>query len=204
MTLQEILINSSAYLDQNIDLPTGDDLDTRINYANQRIKEWERAYRFNELKTNYTLGATLASIPLPTDFSAIAGDPKELLDSGNNWQVYPQVDPSYIYNQPDSHFSYILNDTIVFNGLSSGATVSIDYYRTATALATLTDVCEVPDSNYITQGVIAMVLQARGDDRFPIVEAKAQQLLSGMIVENQSSASSSTKAPKKLYKLGRR
>lgn len=204
MTLQEILINTSAYLDQSTDLPTSDDYDTRVNYANQRIKEWESAYRFNELKSKYVLGATMASIPLPSDFSAIAGDPKELLDSNNTWQTYVQVDPSYIYDQEDTHFSYILNNTIVLNGLNSGATVSIDYYRHANALATLTDECEVPDCNYVVNGVIAMVLQARGDDRFPVVEAKAQSLLSGMIGDNQSSASSSTRAPKKSYHLGRR
>jgi len=204
MTLQEILINTSAYLDQSIDLPTGDDLNTRVNYANQRISEWESAYRFNDLKTNFTLSATLATISLPTNFSAIAGDPKELLDSNNTWQTYVQVDPSYIYDQEDTHFSYKLGNNLILNGLSSGATVSIDYFRHAASLATLTDICEVPDCNYVVNGIIASVLQARGDDRFPVVEAKTQNLLMGMIGDNQSSASSSTRAPKRSYHLGRR
>lgn len=204
MTLQEILVNTSAYLDQSTDLPTGDDYDTRVNYANQRISEWENAYRFENLKSKYVLSATLASIPLPSNFSAIGGNPKVLLDSNNNWDEYTQVDPSYIYDQRDPKFSYILNDTIIFNGLTSGATVSIDYFRTATALATLTDVCEVPDCNYVVNGIIASVLQARGDDRFPVVESKTQNLLMGMIGDNQSSASSSTRVPKKSYHLGTR
>ena len=204
MTLQEILINSSAYLDQSTSIPTGDDFNIRLNFANQRIREWENSYRFSELKTKYTIGATLASIPLPSNFSAIAGNPKELLDSNNNWQEYTQVDPSYIYDQQDPHFSYILNDTIIFNNLSSGATISIDYFRSAATLATLTDVCEVPDGNYVVNGIIASVLQARNDDRFPVVESKTQNLLMGMIGSNQSSGSSSTRAPKKNYHLGRR
>ncbi len=204
MTLQEILINSSAYLDQSTSIPTSDDFNIRLNFANQRIREWENSYRFSELKTKYTIGATLASIPLPSNFSAIAGNPKELLDSNNNWQEYTQVDPSYIYDQQDPHFSYILNDTIIFNNLSSGATISIDYFRSAATLATLTDVCEVPDGNYVVNGIIASVLQARNDDRFPVVEAKTQNLLMGMIGNNQSSGSSSTRAPKKNYHLGRR
>lgn len=204
MTLQEILINTSAYLDQSTDLPTGDDYDTRVNYANQRIREWENAYRFNELKTNLTLSATLATISLPSDFTAIAGNPQVLLDSSGTYQEYTQVDPSYIYSQVNKHFSYILGDNIIFNGLSSGATVSIDYYRSAATLATLTDICEVPDGNYVVNGVIANVLQARGDDRFPIAEAKTKELLIGMIGDNQSSASSSTRSPKRSYHLGRR
>lgn len=210
MTLQEILINSSAYLDQNIDVPTGDDLDTRVNYANMRVREWEKAYKFNELKTKYIFTAsTLASVSMPSNFSEIAGNPQELLDGNNNWQEHTQVDPSYVYDQTNDYFCYLLGSkyqgyNMVFNKLSVGATMSVDYFRTAATLATLTDICEVTDCNYVVQGVIASVLQARGDDRFPIVEAKAQQLLSGMIGENQSSANSSTRAPKKSYHLGRR
>jgi hypothetical protein len=97
-----------------------------------------------------------------------------------------------------------LGNNLILNGLSSGATVSIDYFRHAASLATLTDTCEVPDCNYVVNGIIASVLQARGDDRFPVVEAKTQNLLVGMIGDNQSSASSSTRAPKRSYHLGRR
>lgn len=204
MTLQEILIDTSAYLDQTTDLPTGDDLAIRVNYANQRVREWENSYRFEVLKKRYVLSATMATISLPSDFVAIAGNPQALLDSNGNFQEYTQVDPSYIYSQTNSHFSYKLENNLIFNGLSSGATVSIDYFRSAATLATLTDVCEVPDHNYVTNGIIASVLQARGDDRFPIVEAKTQNLLIGMIGDNQSSASSSTRSPKRSYHLGRR
>lgn len=210
MTLQEILINSSAYLDQNIDLPTGDDLDTRKNYANQRVREWEKAYKHKVLKTKYIFTAsTLASITMPSNFSSMAGDPQELLDGNNNWQSHAEVDPSYIYDQTDNNFCYLMGSeyqgfNLIFNNLSVGATMSVDYYRTAATLATLTDICEVPDGNYVTQGVIASVLQARGDDRFPIVESKTQQLLLGMIGSEQSSANSSSRAPKKSYHLGRR
>lgn len=210
MTLQEILIDSSAYLDLDPTLPTGTELDVRINYANQRVREWENAYKFSDLKTKYVFTAsTLASISMPSNFNSLAGNPHELLDSAGNYQEHSQIDPSYIYDQKDKNFCYLLGSSyqgynLIFNNLSVGATMTVDYYRSAATLATLSDVCEVPDCGFVTQGVIASVLQARGDDRFPIVEANAQKRLLGMIGDNQSSTSSVNKAKKLNYSLGRR
>lgn len=51
-------------------------------------------------------------------------------------------------------------------------------------MATLTDVCEVPDDQFVVNKVVSLVLQSRSDERFPQVEANAQRLLANMIGRN--------------------
>lgn len=52
-------------------------------------------------------------------------------------------------------------------------------------MATLTDICEVPDPSFVTQRVIGYVLQARNDERFPIVMAEGNRVLRNMITSEQ-------------------
>jgi len=210
MTLQEILIDSAAYLDQTTDLPTGDDLDVRVNFANQAVTTWQKAYRWNELKSKYVFSSsTMATVSLPSDFDVFFGNPMELI-GGNDWREHTLVDSKQIYtNDPNNYICYQLgNDrqgfNLIFNNLTSGTTISLDYFRTASALVTLTDKLEMMDGSYVSDYVISKVLEARSDDRFPIVGARAQQKLSGMIGDNQSGATSVTRAPKMRYRLGRR
>lgn len=210
MTLEDILIETAAYLDQTTDLPTGDDYDTRVNFANQAIISWQKAYRWNELKKKYVFSAsTMATIPLPSDFDVLSGNPQELLQN-NNWREHIQVDPKMSYPpDPQAFICWQLGNerqgvNLIFNNLASGATISLDYFKTADSLATLTDKVEMADGSYVSDFVISRVLEARGDDRFPIVTSRAQQKLIGMIGDNQSGANSVTRAPKYRYRLGRR
>ena len=48
-------------------------------------------------------------------------------------------------------------------------------------MATLTDRCELSDPGYVVNKAESYVLQARGDDRFPYVDAKAEMKLKNMI-----------------------
>lgn len=210
MTLQEILIDTAAYLDQTTDLPTGDDYNTRVNFANQAIVTWQKAYRWNELKAKYVFTAsTMATISLPSDLDVMAGNPQELMQN-SVWREHIQVDPKMAYSpNPQAYICWQLgNDrsgfNLIFNNLASGATIALDYYKTAATLATLTDKVEMMDGSYVSDYVISKVLEARGDDRFPIVSSRAQQKLVGMIGDNQSGANSVTRAPKYRYRLGRR
>ena len=209
MTLEEILIESSSYLDQANELPTGDDYDVRVSFANKAINEWQSAYRFSELRKKYVFSAsTLATVPLPTDFSVMSQNPQELRDN-NNWITHELIDPKETYIDAPLFFCYQQGNpkegySLWFNNLAVGATVTIDYYKTATSLTTLTDVPEMSDPNYISESIIAGVLEARGDDRFPIVRARAQARLNGMVGDNQSGATPVTRVPKMYYKLGRR
>jgi len=205
-TLQDILIESSSYLDLATDLPVGDELDTRINYGKQAVKEWESAYKWKQLnKKFYPTLASLATIPLPTDFRDLLNNPQEYVDG--YWQEHVEVNTSDVYNLSDPYFMYIQgNDAegynAIFNKRSGNATMVIDYQSRASTMATLTDVCVVPDSDFVKWKVISLVLQSRLDERFPIIEAKAQQTLANMIGREQSSATSSTKLRRFKYHLG--
>jgi hypothetical protein len=48
-------------------------------------------------------------------------------------------------------------------------------------MATLTDICELPDAEYVKLKLISYVLQSRSDERFPIIDAEANNRLINMI-----------------------
>lgn len=184
-TLSDILIDSNSYLDLEAALPEGDDLLVRVAYAKQAVREWGDAYKWKELSTPYTTFATLGTISLPTNFKELEGKPKDL--SGN---FYPQIDPSTrVYMDYSQKYSYVTGNqaqgfTLTLNGLASLATLSLTYQRQPSNMATLSDICEVPDDTYVVQRVNSLVLQSRSDERFPIVEADAQRRLQNMIGRN--------------------
>ncbi len=183
-TLQDILINSNSYLDLAAELPTGDDLDVRIDYAKQAVREWADAYRWKELSTPAHLYATLGTVSL-NNFKELEAVPVDYW--GNE---YPEIPPSartdydsadrYCYIEGNEAKGYIAT----FNAIASLATLSITYQRHPSNMATLTDICEVPDDQFVVNKVVSLVLQSRSDERFPQVEANAQRLLANMIGRN--------------------
>jgi len=184
-TLSQILVDATAYLDLTAELPIGDDLEVRINYAQQAVREWGDAYRWKELSTPLTVTATNATISLPTNFKEFENIPK---DENNNF--YPEIRPAdrteksttdkYCYVQGNEAQGYITT----FNGLPELSEVSLTYQRHPSNMATLTDICEVPDDLFVVQKVISLVLQSRSDERFPNVEADSQRRLANMIGRN--------------------
>lgn len=188
-TLEQILINSNSYLDLEAALPSGDDLTVRVDYAQQAVREWANAYRWKELSTPVTLVATLTTVSLPTNFKELEGKPKDVY--GN---FYPEINPSdRVYQSLSDRFSYVEGNqsrgyVLTINGFASLATLSITYQRQPSNMATLSDICEVPDDQFVVQKVISQVLQSRSDERFPQVEANAQRLLSNMIGRNMITA----------------
>lgn len=183
-TLQDILINSNSYLDLAAELPAGDDLDVRIDYAKQAVREWADSYRWKELSTPVTIFATLGTVSL-ANFKELEAVPVDYW--GNE---YPEIRPAdrtqkevsdrYCYIEGNEAKGYIAT----FNAIASLATLSITYQRQPSNMATLTDVCEVPDDQFVVNKVVSLVLQSRSDERFPQVEANAQRLLANMIGRN--------------------
>lgn len=183
-TLQDILINSNSYLDLAAELPVGDDLDVRIDYAKQAVREWADSYRWKELSTPATIFATLGTVSL-ANFKELEAVPVDYW--GNE---YPEIRPAdrtqkevsdrYCYIEGNEAKGYIAT----FNAIASLATLSITYQRQPSNMATLTDVCEVPDDQFVVNKVVSLVLQSRSDERFPQVEANAQRLLANMIGRN--------------------
>lgn len=201
-TLQQLLQDSAAFLDLDPTLPTGTELDARISYAQQAVEEWASSYVWRQLRREYQPSvSTLASISLPTDFREFSGAPRVMLDNGN-WRAYDEVslEDRYTRNTSD-YYCYVLygpnGGTVIFNNLDSGASLSIAYQRQPSNMATLTDLCEVPDPNFVKTKVISYVLQSRSDNRFPVIEAEAQRLLSNMIGREMAISRASVNTVKK-------
>jgi len=187
-TLQDILYSVNSFLDLEYALPTGEELATRVNFADQAVKDAASIYRFKEFETiYYPSTSSLMSISLPSNFRELSSSPMEMNSSGT-YKAFPQVRLEEIGENTNSNndFCYLLgNDmeghTLVFNGLTANATLSLQYQRYPSGMATLTDICELPDPEYVKQKVISYVLQSRSDDRFPQIEADAQRRLQNMV-----------------------
>lgn len=186
--LQEILLDSASYLDLDATLPTGTELTTRIRFANLAIKEWSEAYKWKQMKVEITPSlASFASLAL-NNYKKLNGFPMEYLSEGI-YQAYPEIRPEDRFSkQVSEKYSYVLGSegtgfSLHVNGIAVGATLTIPYIRGASAMATLTDICEVPDATFVTNRIISYVLQARNDERFPIVLGEGNRLLRNMITE---------------------
>jgi len=187
-TLSDILYSVNSYLDLEYALPTGAELQTRVNFANQAIEDACSAYRFREFDTiYYPSTSSVVSITLPFNFRELSNTPTEM-SSGGTYKPFPQVRLEQVQDNinNDNDFCYLLGNkmeghTLVFNGLTANATLMIQYQRYPSGMATLSDICELPDPEYVKTKVISYVLQSRLDDRFPTVEADAQRRLQNMI-----------------------
>ena len=187
-TLQDILYSVNSYLDLEFALPAGAELSTRVNFADQAVKDAASLYRFKEFETlHYPSTSTLMSVTLPTNFRELTSSPA-VMDSSSTFKAYPQVRLEEIADNinKDNDFCYLLgNDmeghTLIFHNLDANATLAIQYQRFPSGLATLTDIVELADPEYVKQKVISYVLQSRSDDRFPQAEADAQRRLQNMV-----------------------
>ena len=180
-TLSDILIQANSFTDLEAVEPTGTDLTTRTNYANQAVKDACSLYTFPQFSTPYTVYATGATISLPSGFRELESFPK-YRNSGAETDI-PVIKAGIISDE--TVYSYVLGNpsegyNLVLGGLS-GATISMLYQRYPTGFTTLTSVCELPDSEYVKQKVISYVLQSRNDERFLVIERDAQTRLANMV-----------------------
>lgn len=185
--LSGILTDANAILDLNAELPTGTELTTRSNYADQAVWDASATGQLSEFKKEFiTTTSSLATIPLPSDFRELMEWP-QILDSTLNWNSYEpiEVEQKYDYSTAD-RYCYILGNpsegyNLVINSIIAGATLSIIYQRFPSGLLTLADVCELADPQYVVRKIESYVLYSRSDDRFPIAEQRAQQSLANMM-----------------------
>ena len=187
-TLQDILIDANAYLDLSAEAPSGTELVTRANYANQSVWDATAIAQFREFHKIYQVNpGTLASISLPSDFRELMVAPRQLLSNGAWSNPFEPIEPlARFQKQSTDQYLYILGNpasgyTAVFNALTANATLSFDYQRFPSGLLTLTDACELSDPTYVTSKVEAYVLESRNNDRFPIVKAEANNKLKNMV-----------------------
>lgn len=184
-TLSQILTDANAVLDLEATEPTGDELTLRQNYANQAVEDAAATMQLSEFKQEY-LGniSSAVTVPLPSNFRELQEDPHLLI--GSVWEDWPEVDPEEKYDKETSErFSYVLGNSqggynLIFNNPTANCTLSIIYQRYPSGMATLTDVCELPDPTFVTRKIESYVLYARGDDKFQIAESRAQTALLNM------------------------
>lgn len=187
-TLLDILIDTNAYVDLNAAAPTGTELTTRSNYANQAVWEAADVAQFSEFHQIYELDpGTGASISLPQNFRELMVPPRQK-DSNGLWgEPFEEIRPlDRFIKTPQDRYCYIVGNpamgyTAVFQGLIASMTLSLDFQRFPSGLLTLTDVCELPAPGFVTTRVEAYVLESRNNDRFPIVKADANVKLQNMV-----------------------
>ena len=208
MTLEDILKSSNSYLDLEYAIPSGTELTTRTDFANQAVKDACAAYRFREFTQEYTVLATCASISLPDNFRELEEAPAS--ENGGLFTSYPEIRPEERFTKNSSdEYCYKLGSpkdySLVFNGLAVNTTLSIQYQRYPSGMATLTDVCELPDAEYVRLKLISYVLQSRSDERFPIVDAEANNRLINMIGRSMIQPSGGLKRipSNQTYQIGR-
>lgn len=189
-TLNDILLDSASYLDLDATLPTGTELTTRIRFSAMAVNEWSESAKWRQLKVESTPSlASFASIGI-SNFKKLNGPAMEYLSDGI-YQDYQEISPEDRYYKAfDDKYCYVMGGdgqgySLHINGINVNATLTIPYIRGASVMATLTDVCEVPDPLFVTNRVISYVLQARNDERFPIVVAEGNRLLRNMITNEQ-------------------
>lgn len=191
ITLEDILKRVGGYVDQDATVPTGTDLTNRISYANRALDDWGDIYDWEALtlKHSFTISeVSTASLSLPTNFKKPMSGLFVYPDGGSKPDEYELVRRNEAITKTASDkFAYLTGDIaagltlIVPKGLSSGASVFINYKMQPSSYATLSDVAQIQDPEYIVKRIISLVLESRGDERFPIVKAEADRTLGNMV-----------------------
>lgn len=189
MNLDDIQSDIASVIDSDPDTAhiSSTDYSLRTTYINKALLEYQDAYDFQALYSEYNVlvstASNNASIALPQDFRKPASKP---FIAGKE---YPIVRPqeSGQYQSTDNRVSFFgnpkVNYTLVVFGapLVSGASVTVPYYRSAGSLATTTDVPPIPNTQFLSQRSIAYWYEAHEDARFPSAKLEAERLLASLI-----------------------
>lgn len=203
-TLEQILQAIGGYVDQEVATPTSSDLTSRKNYVNRALIEWADAYDWDTLNQTYSFNVSYAStvsLSLPTNFkkpmSALYlydGTPPteyEIVAKDERFELTGSDYYCYLDGDPSSGFLMI-----VPKGLASGASVVMDIQVYPSSYATLADYSQIPNTDFLVQRAISLVLEARGDSRFPIARAEADRILANMIeVQNAKNLGRNNRIP---------
>lgn len=185
-TLSDILIAAGAVIDLSATEPVNDDLSTRVSYADQAVWDAVAKGRLHEFSREHlTTSSTLATIPLPSDFHELEENP--MIYSNGGWVEYKAIKPRDKYAMEASDkYCYVMGNpadgyNLIFNNIVVSDQVSILYQRFPSGFATLTDICELADPQYVVRKIEAYVLYSRTDERFPQANAIAEQSLANMM-----------------------
>lgn len=192
-TVTSILQSVGAKVDQDTALPSGTELTVRVNYVQQSQQDWADAYPWDILRKTHTVTVLLSmtSIGLPSNFERLLTPPYDAsLTAGNR---YNQINVSDRFNKiATDKYSIVHGDSaegkyLTINpGLPSGASLVFDYLSTPSSLATTSDTTICPSDRFLIERTTYYVLEARSDQRFPIVEARSNSLLEQLIEDENT------------------
>jgi hypothetical protein len=188
--LSEILKSVGAITDQDASLPTGSDLVQRIQFANDALGEWADTYTWTDLRKTIYVNPTSAttSLGLPSDFREPLS-PLVRYNTDGTKTVFDIIPAADRFNKKeDDTYCYVdgtypTKALIIPNSLQSGVSLQIDYMSFPASLVSLTDTIPVSATQYMVKKIAALVLQGRGDPRFPSIQNDAQRILSNAIEE---------------------
>lgn len=188
-TLEQLLEDIGAYVDQDTTLPTSTELNVRVNLIDQALSEWSDTYDWRQLRFAGTVSATLSgtSAALPSNFRKMLSPLYDMSQPVTKDREYVEIDPSQQYRrQRTDKVIWTGGDSVRGHyvglfGFVSGFSGVFDYQALASSMATLADVCVCPNPNFITKRTIGLILEARSDSRFPQLKADADAELRKMV-----------------------
>jgi hypothetical protein len=187
-----ILKSVGALTEQEAILPTGTDLSVRLQFVNDALGEWADTYTWKDLRVTLNINTSTASVStinLPTTFREPLSTLYSFSDSSNLPTEYPLIDARDRFSkESDQKYCYLMNtflnkQLVVNPPLASGVSCQLDYMSFPSSVATTSDYVPISASQYLVKRVSAMVFQARGDSRYPLLQADAQRMLSNAIEE---------------------
>lgn len=199
VTLDDIQSKVAAVLDQNEDTAdiSSADYSLRRTYINMAQREWAETYDWRSLYRESNLSVSTstgnASVALPADFRKLAQMPRITYD-GVTTENFPEIRPQdkHMYNSTDLYV-YVLGDQntghIMFvnaGTLSSGASISLPYYRSPASLVSPANVAMCPNPEYLVQRTLAYIWESQADERFPQAKQEADKILQNMLGYEQT------------------
>jgi hypothetical protein len=187
-----ILKSVGALTEQEAILPTGTDLAVRLQFVNDALGEWADTYTWKDLRVTMNINTSTASvgvIDLPTVFREPLSTLYSFSNVGNLPTEYPLIDARDRFSRDATDkYCYLMNtirnkQLIVNPALESGVSCQLDYMSFPSSVVTTSDYVPISASQYLVKRVSAMVFQARGDSRYPLLQADAQRMLSNAIEE---------------------
>lgn len=204
-TLEQILISVNSVLDLEAQLPTGDELLTRANYANQAVFDASAKAQLPEFKREYlTSTSSLATIPLPSNFRELQDTPRIYTNGG--WEEWEAIEIEQKYDKSSGdRYCYVMGNpsegyNLIFNNIIPSDQLSVIYQRYPSGLATLTDVCEIADPQAVVRKVESYVMYARSDDRFPTAEARSESQFANMVGRSMKGTKGGARETKMTFK----
>lgn len=186
-----ILKSVGALTEQDAVLPTGTDLSVRIQYINDALGEWADSYTWRELRNSYYINpiVSTSSIGLPTNFRQPLSTLYLYGETTSKPIEYVLIEARDRFSRDATEKYCYLDGTFgnksiqVPNIIQSGVSCVIDYISFPSSVASFNDTVPISASQYLVKRVAAMVFQARGDSRYPPLQADAEKTLSNTIEE---------------------